>query len=70
MGEGGFNLRKWHSNSKELISVINAEEPKPKNTEQEIVSEEDESFAKATVGPVNSTAKNLNDELVKVLGTL
>ena len=70
MGEEGFNLRKWHSNSKELISIINAEEPKPKNTEQEIVSEEDESFAKATVGPVNSTANNLNDELVKVLGTL
>ena len=50
MGERGFNLRKWHSNSKELISIIKAEEPKPKNTEQEIVSEEDESFANPLLG--------------------
>ena len=59
-------LRKWQSNSKELVSIFNAEEPKPKIIEH-VVSEEDESFVKATVGPVNSAP---NDKLVKVLGTL
>ena len=52
MCEGGFNLRKWQSNSKELVSIFNTEEPKPEITEH-VVSEEDESFVKATVGPVN-----------------
>eukprot|EP00112_Aurelia_sp_Birch-Aquarium-sp1_P014174 Seg3041.3 transcript_id=Seg3041.3/GoldUCD/mRNA.D3Y31 product="hypothetical protein" protein_id=Seg3041.3/GoldUCD/D3Y31 len=66
MGEGGFNLRKWLSNSKEVMSRINSlqndgEAGIPNETS---VAEEDESFAKTALN-VNETSEG---ERVKVLG--
>ena len=66
MQEGGFNLRKWLSNSKEVMSQINSSQS---DGETEVpneadVTEEDQSFAK-TVLNVSETSEG---EKVKVLG--
>ena len=51
MKQGGFNLRKWHSNSEELTERIAEFEKQQqcKETDKEVVLEEDESFAKTTI---------------------
>ena len=70
MKRGGFNLRKWKSNSPDLMKLIQNEETKSKTDSKtdEIsmpVREDDESFAKKTLGP--QTADEVNDK-AKVLG--
>ena len=65
MKEGGFNLRKWASNSREIMDEIRSDERLEINSEQ-ILLEDDESFAKASL-PVNQ--QNKNDKL-KVLGLI
>jgi hypothetical protein len=49
MAAGGFNLRKWNSNSREVIKRIEQVESKGGNNPKSATSrEEDESYAKAT----------------------
>ena len=68
MAEGGFNLRKWNSNSRTLLKAIEScENPsgEPKSN-QETTKEDDESYAKSSTTLGSSEAKN--DTIVKVLG--
>ena len=64
MKEGGFNLRKWRSNNKEVIgafkSSVESELPRAEPS-----FKQDKSYAKATTGP----KENLDDKHVKVLDT-
>ena len=67
MAKGGFNLRKWNSNSASLLQLIDNKEnamvqPKTEEVYQPI-EEEDESFTKSTIGP-----NQVSDKLVKTLG--
>ena len=67
MAKGAFNLRKWNSNSNELLQVINNKEESVAQTKTEtsnsVVEKEDESFIKSTVGPTRTAGT-----LVKTLG--
>lgn len=65
MNHGGFNLRKWKSNSKEVIEAINSSMESELPTTEPSLAQEDESYVKATTGPRD----NLGDKHVKVLGT-
>jgi hypothetical protein len=71
MKEASFNLRKWNSNSTELLKYIDNEEnsmkstPTSKKMNDGNITQADESYTKTTVGNNSqSTAKS-----VKVLGT-
>lgn len=64
---GGFNMRKWASNSDKLMDMITKEETvNEQNTSPEDVCREDESFAKISVGGLDEV-DNLKGEH-KVLG--
>ena len=67
MSEGGFNLRKWNSNSHELLKAI--EECKSQHelskSKQGNTMEDEQSYAKATTTPGNLESTS---EIVKVLG--
>ena len=67
MAKGAFNLRKWNSNSNELLQFINNREESVAQRKTEkpnaVVQEENESFIKSTVGPTGTA-----DTLVKTLG--
>lgn len=72
MSSGGFNLRKWRSNSRKLQMQITKLESSTglANTQQEVtnVNKEDyESFAKSSVG-CDLTASDNEDAVVKILG--
>jgi hypothetical protein len=68
MRTGGFNLRKWHSNSSNLMKSINSVEHEvDANLNTSTVLEEDLSFAKASIAQ-QSTAKG--ETQVKVLGSI
>ena len=67
MAKGGFNLRKWNSNSSVLLQRNNNEEgavvqSKTEEANQPI-EEQNESFTKSTIGP-----NQVSDKLVKTLG--
>jgi hypothetical protein len=71
MKEASFNLRKWNSNSTELLKYIDSEENclQSTSTSKKLndgnITQADESYTKTTVGNNSqSTAKS-----VKVLGT-
>ncbi|XP_067047620.1 uncharacterized protein [Acropora muricata] len=66
MSKGGFNLRKWNSNSEEVIDMINSAEKSRETFTPKSVdfTQDDESFAKSMVGP----AVNQDGKFVKVLG--
>ena len=72
MADGGFNLRKWNSNSpKVLFEISNAERLREdsiaKNkSRSDITIEDDQSYAKTTTGLDNPSTKE--DTVVKVLG--
>ena len=68
MAEGGFNLRKWNSNSRSLLRAIEScENPRGESkSNQEPTTEDDESYAKSSTTPGNSEAKN--ETIVKILG--
>ena len=68
MSSGGFNLRKWNSNSDNLVKAIEALEGSKTNSrsDRQPVVEEDLSFVKATVGKESNVTE---PTLVKVLGT-
>ena len=63
---GGFNLRKWNSNSSILVERITDVEKKvaANTTIEQSVMEEDLSYAKASIGPQPNQTK---DKLIKVL---
>ena len=70
MLEGGFNLRKWNSNSSTLVErIVDAEKKFEDNATvaQKSAMEEDLSYAKTSIGLHPNTTK---DKLIKVLGTL
>ena len=67
MKEASFNLRKWHSNSIELLEFIDKQETNEHSitntsrVEGKKVTKEDESYAKTTVGKnLQSKAKSVN----------
>ena len=70
MAAGGMNLRKWHSNSLELLERINSNSPE---TDLRCVPapfqlvEEDDTYTKTVIGPNVSTPSR---GLTKVLGVL
>ena len=70
MSKGGFNLRKWNSNSEEVIDMINSSEKSRKTfLSKSVDSTQDEhevngwSYTKSMVGPADN-----QDKFVKVLG--
>ena len=69
MSQGGFNLRKWSSNSHELMKAIedceNQQSRPHESSKQGATMEDDESYAKASTTPGDCESKN---EIVKVLG--
>ena len=70
MAEGGFNLRKWKTNSRELRERITQAEnvnQHAQSVQQSVGSmqEDDESYAKSTTGTISSASK---ESVVKVLG--
>ena len=54
--KGGFNLRKWKTNDKELLNHINSLEGLSRNADTGVFnfSEDDQSFTQFSVGPPNS----------------
>ena len=68
MASGGFNLRKWNTNSQTLLKLIEACEnsQEQKGLVDQCTAEDDESYAKSPITPGNSETKN--DTVVKVLG--
>jgi len=73
MADGGFNLRKWNSNSPKVMSEIsNSERPREdsitpsKSWSDVTVIEDDQSFAKTTTGLDSLSTKD--DTVIKVLG--
>ncbi|XP_044184801.1 uncharacterized protein LOC122964943 [Acropora millepora] len=72
MADGGFNLRKWNSNSQNVMSKISkSERPQEDSITQrkaqpDVTIEDDQSYAKTTTG---SASPSTNDGfVVKVLG--
>ena len=74
MQRGGFNLRKWKTNSKVVQDAINRADncvnPAVVSEVKKIVTEEDESYAKTTNGPLLAADKASDNAIVKVLGSL
>ena len=64
MKKGGFNLRKWISNSQEVTSYINGRESKSQAKVSSVISEDDQSFAKTAIP--NSHDTDTDD--LKILG--
>ena len=68
MNKGGFNLRKRHSNSQELMKSVNPTDGNASTkTHKSSVSEDDQSFAKACVA---RECKVQSGTQVKVLGSI
>ena len=74
MQRGGFNLRKWNTNSTIVREAINRSTERvtsPSVSEgARSVTEEDESYAKATAGPPVNDDKTADSNIVKVLGSI
>ena len=74
MQRGGFNLRKWNTNSTVVREAINrsTEGVTPPSVSEGLksVNEEDESYAKATTGPPVNDDKTADSNIVKVLGSI
>ena len=74
MQRGGFNLRKWNTNSTVVREAINRSTegvtPPSVSEGMKTVTEEDESYAKATTGPPVNDDKTADSNIVKVLGSI
>ena len=68
MKDGGFNLRKWLSNSKEVMSEINTREVKEESKPPVYmnITEDDQSFAKTSLKQTEA----VDNEGTKVLGLI
>lgn len=72
MSKGGFNLRKWNSNSRELLNRISKDESAQEivcqhNESSNVTHEDDESYAILSTGMDDSATRG-NHSVVKVLG--
>ena len=68
MSEDGFNLRKWRSNSQELMKLINAAEGNtPTSTVKTNILEDNQSFAKSSIA---QECEVQSETQVKVLGSI
>ena len=74
MQRGGFNLRKWKTNSKIVQDAINGMNDRANPTTEpgstKTITEEDESYAKTTNGPPIAAASTSENAIVKVLGSI
>ena len=74
MKRGGFNLRKWNTNSRVVLEAINQSNnsamPPSVNQSMKAITEEDESYAKATTGPPIDDEGSTDNGIVKVLGSI
>ena len=74
MKRGGFNLRKWNTNSRVVLEAINQSNnsamPPSVNQSMKAITEEDESYAKATTGPPIDDKGSTDNGIVKVLGSI
>ena len=74
MQRGGFNLRKWNTNSTVVGEAINrsTEGVTPPSVSEgaKSVTEEDESYAKAKTGPPVNDHQTADRNIVKVLGSI
>ena len=74
MQRGGFNLRKWKTNSRIVQEAINRSDDRVDPTivtgSKKTVTEEDESYAKTTNGPPLVADKASDNTTVKVLGSI
>lgn len=72
MKRGGFNLRKWNTNSRVELEAINRSNnsvmPTSVNQSMKAITDEDESYAKATTGPPIDDEGSTDNGMVKVLG--
>jgi hypothetical protein len=73
LAEGSFNLRKWHSNSREFLDRIHQAEAgdginqhSKDNIKLKSITEEDQSYTKSTIGSDN---REKEVDVVNVLGT-
>lgn len=69
MATGGFNLRKWNTNSQTLLKSIETCESLQEqrgSVDHATAEDDDESYAKSSITPGNSETKN--DTVAKVLG--
>ena len=74
MQRGGFNLRKWKTNSKIVQEAINGmndrANPTTESGSTKTITEEDESYAKTTNGPPIAAGSTSETAIVKVLGSI
>ena len=74
MQRGGFNLRKWKTNSKIVQEAINGmndrANPTTESGSTKTITEEDESYAKTTNGPPIAAGSTSENAIVKVLGPI
>ena len=74
MQRGGFNLRKWKTNSKIVQEAINGMNDRANPTTEpgstKTITEEDESYAKITNGPPIAAGSTSENAIVKVLGSI
>ena len=75
MQRGGFNLRKWRTNSRIVQETITDQSndsvtSSPCKHDSKFVTGEDESFAKSSTGPAIDVQKTTDHNIVKVLGTI
>ena len=71
---GGFNLRKWKTNSKIVQEAINGMNDRANPTTEpgstKTITEEDESYANTTNGPAIADGSTTENAIVKVLGSI
>ena len=74
MQRGGFNLRKWKTNSKIVQEAINGMNDRANPTTEpgstKTITEEDESYANTTNGPAIPDGSTTENAIVKVLGSI
>lgn len=72
MADGEFNLRKWNSNSQNVMSEISKSGRPPEDSitqrkaQPDVTIKDDQSYARTTTGSASSSTKD--DFVVKVLG--
>ena len=67
---GGFNFRKWKTNSKIVQEAQDRANPSTECGSTKTITEEDKSYAKATNGPPIAAGSTSKNAIVKVLGSI
>ena len=68
MSEGGFNLRKWKTNSQQLQETINKEERVTKSNCQNVSKDNNKTSVQSSTPDSSSNTSCNDDVFVKVLG--